>query len=234
MKQKPIIGIVGRTFLEDSDSVIKLNEDYRLAVVNSGGIPLMIVPTDSLCYGKIRPCEATKLTEQDKKDIHMVLSKCDGILMPGGFRWFEFDEIVCQYALDNDIPILGICLGMQILGNVDNFNGIHDSDRTVKNETKLDHCQENVHYVHDCIVYEGLLYNILGVDKVSVNSRHNYHIVEKNYFHVDAHSEDGLIEAIHIPNHKFALGVQWHPESMLEYDSNIHKIFDHFIDAARK
>ena len=234
MKQKPIIGIVGRSFFEENDSIIKLNEDYRLAVVNSGGIPIMIIPTDNLHYGITRPRDAKRLTEQDIEYLYEILSKCDGILMPGGSRWFQFDEIICQYALEHNIPILGICLGMQILGNVDNFDGIHDSDKTVKNETKLNHCQEGVHYVHDCILYDGLLRDILGAEQISVNSRHNYHIVKKDYFYVDAYSEDGLIEAIHIPNHKFALGVQWHPENMLNYDSNMHKIFDAFIEASKK
>lgn len=234
MIKKPIIGIVGRAFSEDNDSVIKLNEDYRLAIVKNGGIPFVIVPTNDLLYGETLPREAGRLMQEDIDSLKQILSLCDGILMTGGSRWYEFDEVVCQYALDNNIPILGICLGMQILGNVDNFCGTQNSDRTVKNQTQINHCQEGIKYVHNCVVHKGLLHDILGVDKVSVNSRHNYHIVEKDYFYVDAHSEDGLIEAIHIPNHKFALGVQWHPENMLVYDSNMYKIFDAFIEAAKK
>lgn len=234
MKQKPIIGIVGRSFEEKNHSIIQLNEDYRLAVIQNGGIPFMILPTDKNNYGKAMPKDAKRLTEEEKKDLYLMLSKSDGILMSGGSRWYEFDELVCQYALKHNIPILGICLGMQILGNVDHFDGIHDSDRTVKNKTEIEHCQEDIPYVHSCTIYPGLLYDILKLNEVRVNSRHHYHITEKEYFEIDARSEDGLIEAIHIPNHKFALGVQWHPENMIFYDTNMNKIFKAFIEASKR
>lgn len=234
MKQKPIIGIVGRSFKEKNQSIIELNEEYRLAIVKNGGIPLIVVPPDQTDYAKTISDQAARFTEKDKSDLYQVLDKCDGILMPGGTRWYQFDELICQYAIKHNLPILGICLGMQILGNMDSFDGIHDSDRTVKNKTKIDHCQEDVPYVHYCNVYPGILYDILKQKKIRVNSRHYYHITEKDYFEIDAYSEDGLIEAIHIPNHRFALGVQWHPESMLSYDKKMNQIFQAFIDAAKK
>lgn len=234
MKEKPIIGIIGRSFEEGNDFIIKLNEDYRLAVIQSGGIPIIIVPSNDLKYGATLPRNAGHLTEMDRADLYQVLSLCDGILMTGGSRWYEFDEVVCKYALEKNIPILGICLGMQILGNIDNFCGTQNSDKTEKNQTIINHCQEGVDYVHDCIIQDGILHDILGVNQIQVNSRHNYHIVKKDYFCIDAYSEDGLIEAIHIPDHKFALGVQWHPENMLTYDSHMHKIFDFFIEMAKK
>jgi len=234
MEKKPIIGIVGRSFYEEDKCFIKLNDDYRLAIVNSGGIPFVIIPTDNQCYATTCRIDVNRMLEDDKKGLYEILSKCDGFLLSGGSNWFEFDEIICKYALENNIPILGICLGMQLLGNVDNFDGVHDSDRTVKNKTSINHCQQDIPYVHECNIYKGLLHKILGVDRVKVNSRHNYHIIKKDYFNIDAYSEDGLIEAIHIPNHKFALGIQWHPENMIKYDDNMQKIFDAFIDSAKK
>jgi len=234
MREKPIIGIVGRSNKEDNNSFIKVNEDYRIAIIKSGGIPVIIVPTDTLKYGETSPHDADELSKTSKKDLIEVLKICDGIIMTGGTRWYHFDEVICKYALDNNIPILGICLGMQILGNVDNFCGNLNSDRTVKNETAINHCQIDVPYVHKCVIKDGMLRDILKVDTIKVNSRHNYHITEKEYFKIEAYSEDGLIEAISIPNHKFALGVQWHPENMTEYDNDMKKIFDEFIKKTKK
>lgn len=233
MKGKPIIGIIGRCIEENNNSVIATNENYRLAVVESGGIPLIIVPTDVIKYGKTIPRDAKRLTEEEREDLYKVLNVCDAILMPGGDRWYQFDEIVCQYAIDRDIPLLGICLGMQILGSMDNFDGIHDSDKTVKNETSINHCQNDAPYVHECRLENGMLKDILKIDNIKVNSRHHYHITEKPYFQIDAYSEDGIIEAIHIPGCKFALGLQWHPEAMLGYDFYMKKIFDAFIEKAK-
>lgn len=234
MNNKPIIEIIGRNYIEDNDSVIKVNDDYRLAIVKSGGIPFIITPTDELNYGNALSHRTRLLSETAKKDLTKVLKMCDGILMTGGSHWYQFDEFICQYALDNDIPLLGICLGMQILGNIDNFCGTEKSDKTVKNDTNINHCQIRKPYVHNCLIKEGLLYDILKTDNIKVNSRHNYHITNKDYFIVEAYSEDGLIEAISIPNHKFALGLQWHPESMLEYDNSMKKIFDAFIKKSKK
>ncbi len=233
MKQKPIIGIVGRGFKEDKESIIELNEDYRLAIIQSGGIPFIVVPPNDLKYDETLPSDAGKLTAKEKQNLYRILNICDGILMPGGIRWYEFDEVICQYALDRDIPILGICLGMQILGNIDNFCGDIRSDQTQKNKTDINHCQEKNPYVHTCRIEEGILHDILRIDQIQVNSRHRYHITKKDYFHIDAYSEDGLIEAIDIPNHKFALGVQWHPETMIHYDDLMKKIFDTFIESCK-
>ena len=59
---KPIIGIVARSSRENEKSIIELNEDYRLAIVKAGGIPLVITPTDELDYGKVMPRQAGRLS----------------------------------------------------------------------------------------------------------------------------------------------------------------------------
>lgn len=44
---------------------------------------------------------------------------CNGIVMPGGCKIYYYDKFIAKYAIENDIPVLGICLGMQILASVD-------------------------------------------------------------------------------------------------------------------
>ena len=69
---------------------------------------------------------------------------------------------------------------------------------------------------------------ILKKDKILVNSRHKSAIKKTNY-RVSSISKDNIIESIEIPNHKFFLGLQWHPENLYDIDPNSKKIFDYFI-----
>lgn len=68
---------------------------------------------------------------------------------------------------------------------------------------------------------------------MKVNSRHNYQISELTNFVASAYSEDHIIEAIEYPGKTFALGVQWHPEAMVEYNPLMRRIFDAFILAVK-
>ena len=231
---KPIIGIVARSSRENEKSIIELNEDYRLAIVKAGGIPLVITPTDELDYGKVMPRQAGRLSFDAKNDFLRILSLCDGFVMTGGNRWYDCDEILCQYAYDHDLPLLGICLGMQILANMDNFTSTHVEDKTVLNDTYLEHQQPDVKNVHENILFPSQLRDILKKDKIRVNSRHRYHVKAKDWFTVSCLSEDNLVEGIEIPNKKFMLGVQWHPESMISYDPEMLMIFEALVQACEK
>lgn len=231
---KPVIGIVARAYQKEGTSVIELNEDYRLAIVKAGGIPLILVPIDDVRYGidDLNP-SIGHLSLDQKNELLSLLKMCNGFLLTGGSRWYEFDEVILKYAIDNDVPVLGICLGMQILANMDHFVGDLRSDRTIKNFTSIDHCQQGIDYVHKVNILPGELMKILDVNQICVNSRHNFHVEAKDFFVVDAYSEDGLIEAISIPNHSFTLGVQWHPENMIFYDSEMLKLFQALIKASQ-
>lgn len=231
---KPIIGIIGRYIKSNNKNTIQVDEDYRLAIVKAGGIPFIILPPNDSNYDDSTKTVVSKLTKKEKEEIKKIVRLCDGILMIGGTRWYEFDEVICSFAIENNLPILGICLGMQILANMDNFCGSIDSDKTVKNNTIINHCNKNLKYVHNVNITSSKLNKILKKEKVMVNSRHNYHILPKRYFKISAISEDGIIEAIEIEKHKFAIGIQWHPESMIHYEPIMLKIFEAFIKATYK
>jgi gamma-glutamyl-gamma-aminobutyrate hydrolase PuuD len=124
MNKLPIIGIVSR-FDKDkmNSSLTKNNEigEYYVKVINKyNGIPVGILPVQDVLYTDLRYDEVPKLTEPGKEKIIKVLELCDGVLLPGGNRWFEYEEFICQYAHDNNIPLLGICQGMQVMGYLSN------------------------------------------------------------------------------------------------------------------
>ena len=231
---KPIIGIVSRSEKMEEKGVYYINNIVVRSVVECGGIPLLIVPTQNVDYEEKDPGKIDRLTEENKEDLKIVLDKCDGILMPGGSKWYEFDEYVCKYALDNDIPLLGICMGMQLLAKKLN-NDNKGLDNTVKNDTEINHSRPGVDYVHSVkILKDTLLYDIIGKEEINVNSRHNYHVPDELKFLQSAYSSDNIIEAVEDKNNKFTLGVQWHPEVMQFYDEDAKKIIKEFIDKSKK
>lgn len=230
-KSKPIIGIIGVPTVDDEDdSVIALYTDYKNAIIKKGCIPFVIPPVSNIDYVNIKLKDIPELTEQEKKLYEEFVDICDGIIIPGGHRMYNFAKYIAEYAIEKDIPVLGICMGMQLLAAIDN-----GFDCIEKNETCINHKQRTVQYVHEVNILENtLLSNIIGIKTIKVNSKHNYHIKKPNKFMVSSYSEDGLIEAIEMPNKKFVLGVQWHPEKMIDYDEYANKIFDKFIDSCKE
>lgn len=78
------------------------------------------------------------------------------------------------------------------------------------------------------------LYEIIGKEKIGVNSFHSKEALKNEHFNTVAISEDGVIEGIELKNYPFCIGVQWHPELMLDTDINSVKIFREFIKEALK
>lgn len=230
--KKPIIGLIGRPDIaSDEDRVICIWEGSRRSIIQKGGIPILLLPSQDIQYEDFRPREVPKLTEEEKMDLQQMVDLCDGILIPGGYKWYEYDEVIYEYALKKDIPILGICAGMQMMAKIDVCKNDTPVAITEKNETEINHHQRGKKYIHKVHVQGNtLLKTIVGKNTIQVNSKHNYHIIRTNEFMVSAFSEDGFIEAIELPHKKFVMGVQWHPETMLAYDEYANKIFDEFIE----
>ena len=230
---KPIIGIVGRTNkVEYNKYKIIVNDNHRRAVIACGGIPISILPTQNIEYEKMDNGKINQpLNEEEQSDIIRVIKMCDGVVMQGGYYSFYYDEFIAKYCLENDIPILGTCLGMQILAAVDYNTSRKKNTQLIKSE--INHNQYENNYVHDIeIDKNSFLYKIIGKEKIKVNSRHKYSIVNLNQAKIAAKCEDGIVEAIEFPNKKFAIGVQWHPEDLFDTDENMLNIYKIFMDIA--
>ena len=220
---KPLIGIVARVEYPGGTHKLVINDEYRRRLISKGADVTLILPQGLIDYGDVPSREQEPLTQDEKDSIIRQIKNCDGILMPGGFKTNNYDLFIMEYAIDNDIPILGICLGMQILSFYKKEEIGND-----KNETDINHCLPEYTYVHQVTVdTKSKLYSIVKEDKFLVNSRHNYHARPNDNFDVVAYAPDGIPEAIEMKNKKFVIGVQWHPENL--HDEQADRLFDSFL-----
>jgi putative glutamine amidotransferase len=142
---------------------------------------------------------------------------CNGIIIPGGNKIDNDSLKLIKYLYDNNIPTLGICLGMQEMGY--SFNGEFNK------ESNYEHLKENMKYAHEIYIDKNsYLYNILKENKILVNSRHKDYLIKTN---LTVSSISNVIESIEDKNKKFFIGLQWHPESI--NDINTTKIVEEFI-----
>lgn len=195
---KPIIGIITRKSISaENHNINIIYEDIVKSIVNNGGIGVGIV------------------LNADYKDL---INMCDGIIFQGGDDFEKYDIDTLKYIYDIDKPVLGICLGMQLMGVL--FNGTM---------IDIENHKKRLDYVHEVkIKRASKLYNIYKSDIIKVNSRHKS-IIKNTNLNVVGISNDGYIEAIEDMNKKFFIGVQWHPESMIHYDKKQNNLFKYFI-----
>ena len=236
---KPIIGIIVRPHKTETDlDCMMVLDGYRRSVILSGGVPLFICPTQNVNFSITHPKDAPKVTDEEKEDLIRMLKMCDGIIMSGGSRMYDYDLVITDYAYKNDIPVLGICLGMQIMVSY----LLKEEIRTnvlekIDIEKYINHNELELPYVHNVTLNkDSKLFSILGKDTIKVNSRHKYVAKNKEYdnFDIIAFSEEGFPEGIEVKDKKFFIGVQWHPETMYDYDENMRKIFEFFIDITKE
>ena len=152
---------------------------------------------------------------------------------------FEFALAKKAFEIKPDMPILGICGGAQVLNVL--FGGSLVQDIISMKKGALDHEQSNaamgVDYsfaYHRIDIKEGsFLAKIAGKTTINTNSSHHQAVDRlADGFEVSALSEDKIIEAIEKKDHRFCLGLQWHPE--FESSDADEKIFAAFVKYCQK
>lgn len=220
-----IIGIVGYSTkdVEDLDA-IAIYDSYKKMIIKKNCIPFIIPPIQSIDYINTKTVDIPSLTEKEMDIYKEMIDMCDGLLLPGGTRIYPYHKFITNYALEKNIPILGTCLGMQVLACIDN------TDYCIEKNINDNHKKLGIKYAHKVnIVKDTMLSKIVGKETIDVNSAHSIHITHVNNFVINAYSEDGLIEGIELPEKNFVIGVQWHPEKMIDYDETANMIIDTFI-----
>lgn len=202
------IGIILRDYKSESKNNLYAVRDDLIVYLRKQNIEVICIPVvfENNIYEELERVKRT-------------IAICNGIILPGGANEHEIDLEIVKYLYQNNIPTLGICLGMQLMSLT--FEG------DIKKLSNNKH-QSRAEYVHEVMIKEdSRLAHILKENKILVNSRHSEHITTTN-LNIVAIANDLTIEAVEDPNKKFFIGVQWHPES-LSNDIYSKRLFDYFI-----
>ena len=231
-RQRPIIGITANI----TDGNVSLLSGYFKSIYEAGGIPLVIPPSDDLSI------------------LPNLLDSLDGILLSGGADinplflgedpvrelhninpYRDRQELmIVKMAADRQIPVLGICRGIQTMtaalgGTL--YQDIYSQaeGKLIKHSQDLDRAYAS-HIVN--IDEDSLLAGVMGTTSLPVNSFHHQAVKEPAPgFKVCARSNDGIIEAVESSEYKSMLGVQWHPECfILNGDTCMMPIFEWLIN----
>ena len=230
-ENRPVIGITAN--YSDIDATVR--DRYYKQIINAGGVPVIIPPI------------------ADTAIVADTLEKVDGILLTGGGDYNPLwcgeepspklhninkerdaaELILTRLAYNKQIPMLGICRGIQTLAMALGGHVAQDisSQATIKHSQDADREEAT----HSVIIEEGsILFSIYHnrIGSLPVNSFHHQAVDNPgSLFRATAHSKDGIIEAIESTEYKNVMGVQWHPEWL---GKDGLPLFKWLVDSARE
>ncbi len=237
--EAPRIGLVYAT--KQLESLLNKGEDrqlrYRQAIEEQGGTIVVLAQT----------APPAKLAAE--------LATIDGVVLPGGIdidpknygeerhaKLETTDEAldrmqfaVLRYAKEHELPVLGICLGHQTINVFYGGTLYQDLPSQLTAGPAVVH-RDGVPPLHLVNVVAGSqLAGMLGTDHLDVTSYHHQGIKRlAPGFTATAHTADGLVEAIEHQGKPFILGVQFHPEKMLDSDPRVQAIFKRLVAESRE
>ena len=223
-KKNIIIAIVGK-YVRLHDAYLSIIESLNHAGFETGAAI------------DIRWLDSENIAGENAGDL---LKGIDGMIIPGGFgdRGIEGKIAACRYARENDVPFLGICLGMQIAviefaRNVCRLAGAHSGefDETVLHkvidfmpgQSGMTNSGGTLRLgAYPCKLKQGtLLYRLYNnAEEISERHRHRFEfnndyrerLASKNLVICGESPDGSLVEAVELPCNRFFVGVQYHPE----------------------
>ena len=229
-KSQPVIGITGNF----GEKGCELAEGYFESVLKAGATPIVIPPFE------------------DKDALANVLDRVDGLLLSGGgdlnplftgeepvpqlhavnYKRDLAELLLIRLAYDRQIPMLGICRGIQMLavaldGSVwQDIGSQQPGQPLLKHDQQLD--RRYASHTVDIAADSTILRPLLGDGPVAVNSFHHQAVRDAGpRLRVCATAPDGTVEAVESSEHKSILGVQWHPECfILRQDECMMPLFE--------
>ena len=244
MDNRPIIGITTQTLEAIPDHLPRcwvMSQRYVQMLVTAGAVPWVI-----------------PLLEGDEATLRAIYEHIDGLFLPGGVDvdpsaygeargphcqrtdpardWTEL--LLVRWALAEGKPVLAVCRGAQLLNVAVGGSLYQDVGAQHPAAIKHDYFpidgRRRDERTHDVRIAAGSrLARLLETEALSVNSMHHQGIARlAPGLAAVATSPDGLIEGVEANDGPFVLGVQWHPEDLVEVDPRMRRLFEGFITAA--
>ncbi|MEN6644394.1 MAG: gamma-glutamyl-gamma-aminobutyrate hydrolase family protein [Armatimonadia bacterium] len=233
---RPIIAIIANMLRHDGGEFSLrdvVSHQFGDLIASAGAAPVII------------PCT------EDVEAVETVLERADGLLVSGGpdvspdvygqgpcahLGGVEplrdaVDDIALRYAYAHDMPMLGICRGIQSMAVYAGGTLIQDIPSQVPNALQHGQKAPGFHGIHEITIEpESLLARVTGRSRAMVNSFHHQAVdtVPEGWV-ASARTADGVIEAIEKPQSKFCLGLQFHPELMAARHPFAMSIFSSFV-----
>lgn len=232
--KRPLIGLDCRYERDPEHQVLDslwMRVPYYQALITAGALPVIIPVVE------------------DRALFSEYLDTLDGFVLTGGLdvppgaygqskhpettecdpKRFACDKLLAELLLQRDMPVLAICMGLQLI------NVVYGGTLVQHIETELRHTvvEQGRDSFHSITVEEdSLLHRILGATELEVNSGH-HQAVDKLApgLRVLAQAPDGIIEAAQMTDRSFFLGVQWHPERLVDGPEQ-RELFKAFVAAA--
>lgn len=233
---RPLIGIPCRPLIraETGRPIYANNRAYVHAVESAGGLPILIPMIN------------------DHNILTALLSRLDGLLLSGGIdvhpsrygeevhpltqevdiELDEFEITLASWAIQQDIPVLGVCRGMQLINVVLGGTLYQDIDDQYPNS--IAHSNRHLphtHLAHHIIVEPGSrMETILGAREVRVNSLHHQAIKDPGKgVCITGRAPDGVPELLEVTSYRFVMAVQSHPEEIYSIEPAFKRLFSAFV-----